>query len=131
VKASSSGSACAVSAGSACNNPDGEHGSDAGSQNGYPAIFCGSRRMSGGNPNLWRFFGDDNRFASDVDIQAKDKRSASGGIEKGQTACGSKDKYVSWLSSRAPGLDWPGYSLPGKRKIGTEMGGGSIYRIFL
>jgi hypothetical protein len=86
--------------------------------------------MSDGNPYLWRSFFDGNCFAADVDIHVKNKRSASGGMEKDQTVRGNRDKQVSWLSFRAPGLDWPGHSLPGKIKIRTEMGGGSIYRIF-
>jgi hypothetical protein len=46
-------------------------------------------------------------FADGFDIQARDKRSVSGGTEKDRTAGGNRDKWVSWLSSRAPALDWP------------------------
>jgi hypothetical protein len=51
-------------------------------------------------------------------------------MEKDRVVRGSKDKQVSWLSSRTPGLDWPGHSLPGKIKIGTEMMRGSILFLF-
>jgi hypothetical protein len=56
-----------------------------------------------------------------ADIREKDILSVLGEIEKDRTIRGSRGKQVSWLSSRTPGLDWPGHSLPGKIKSRMKM----------
>lgn len=121
MRAFASGFGRAAFVGSAGSNPHSECGSETGNPGCFPATFSGSPNMLLSIPNQWRFSGDDNPFAGGAGIREKGKPSGLGEMEMEQTARGSRGKQVSWLSSRTPGLDWPGHCLPGKIKSGIEI----------
>ncbi len=105
MRAFASGSGRVAFDGSADSKPPSGHGIETDSPGCFHAIFSGSRSKPGGIPNLWRLSGDDILFAGAAGIREKGKPSGSGGMEMEQTARYSRGRLVSWLSSRAPGID--------------------------
>jgi hypothetical protein len=106
---------------SAGSSPHFAYGSEIGSQGFFLATSGGSPNMLLGIPNQWRSYGDDNPFAGGAGIREKGKPFGLGEMEMDQTIRGSRGRQLSWISSRTPGLNWPGHSLPGKIKSGMKI----------